>query len=181
MTKGRKREHYQWNVDIIGDNSTLAEAEVLGTAVNALKLLGFSSFDIKVHISSRKLLAKLLNDTGIPESKHQCIFLALDKRRKMPDEELAKMMKENELSDEEINKVFSIMSTTDYSSCPELIELFHYAKLMKFDDFLQFDISVIRGLSYYTGIVFEAFDVKKEFRAVFGGGRYDNLLDTIGG
>lgn len=107
--------------------------------------------------------------------------MALDKRGKMLDEDIAKMMKDNGLSDEEIHKVFNILSITDYSCCSELVELFHYAKLMGFDDFLQFDISVIRGLNYYTGIVFEAFDVNREFRALFGGGRYDNLLSSIGG
>lgn len=73
------------------------------------------------------------------------------------------------------------MDTTSYADCPELVELFRLAGLAGFADCLAFDISVIRGLSYYTGIVFECFDTRGEFRAIFGGGRYDNLLTTIGG
>jgi len=73
------------------------------------------------------------------------------------------------------------METKDFSACPELVELFRLAEIAGFADCLEFDISVIRGLSYYTGVVFECFDTKGEFRAIFGGGRYDNLLTTIGG
>ena len=181
MTKGRKREHYQWNLDIIGEDSVLAEAEVIGAACDALRRMGLSPADFKVHVSSRKFLGELLAESGIAADRHAQVFLALDKRGKMPDAEIAAMLKDGGLSDAEIEATFAIMETKDYSACPELVELFRLAEIAGFADCLEFDISVIRGLSYYTGVVFECFDTKGEFRAIFGGGRYDNLLTTIGG
>ena len=181
MTKGRKREHYQWNMDIIGEDSILAEAEVIGAAVDALCRMGLKKSDFKVHVSSRQFLSTLLVGSGIAAEKHAQVFLALDKRGKMPDEEIAEMLKDGGLSPDEVKATFAIMDTKDFSACPALVELFHLAEVAGFADALQFDIGVIRGLSYYTGIVFECFDTAGEFRAIFGGGRYDNLLTTIGG
>ena len=181
MTKGRKREHYQWNLDIIGEDSVLAEAEVIGAAVDALKRMGLSSADFKVHVSSRKFLGELLQKSGITPEKHAQVFLALDKRGKMPDSEIAAMLRDGGLSEAEVEATFGIMDTKSYAGCPELEELFALAETAGFADSLMFDISVIRGLSYYTGVVFECFDTAGEFRAIFGGGRYDNLLTTIGG
>ena len=181
MTKGRKREHYQWNVDIVGEDSVLAEAEVIGAAVDALRRMGLSTKDFRVHVSSRRFLGELLEKSGIPAERHAQAFLALDKRGKMPDAEIAAMLKDGGLSDAEVEATFRIMETKDFSACPELVELFHLAEIAGFAEALEFDISVIRGLSYYTGIVFECFDTAGEFRAIFGGGRYDNLLTTVGG
>lgn len=181
MTKGRKREHYQWNVDIIGEESILAEIEVIGAAVDALRRMGLSTKDFKVHVSSRKFLGELLAKSGIAAEKHAQVFLALDKRGKMPDGEIAAMLKDGGLSDADVEATFKIMDLKSYDGCAELQELFRLAAIAGFADALEFDISVIRGLSYYTGIVFECFDTAGEFRAIFGGGRYDNLLTTIGG
>lgn len=181
MTKGRKREHYQWNLDILGSESVLAEAEVIGTAVDALKRLGLGAGDFKVHVSSRKYLSRLLEKSGIAPEFHPQVFLALDKRGKMPDGEIAAMLRDGGLSEADVAATFAIMDVKDYEDSPELKELFSLAEEAGFADSLVFDISVIRGLSYYTGIVFECFDAKGEFRAIFGGGRYDNLLTAIGG
>ena len=120
------------------------------------------------------------------------MFLALDKRGKMPDEEIAAMLRDGGVDDAGVKAAFAIMDlkTLDEAerlagagspAVAQLRELFRLAGLAGFADCLVFDISVIRGLSYYTGIVFECFDTQREFRAIFGGGRYDNLLTTIGG
>ena len=193
MTKGRKREHYQWNVDIVGEESMLAEAEVLGAAVDALRRMGLTTADFKVHVSSRRLLAEVLAASGIPADRHAQVFLALDKRGKMPDEEIAAMLRDGGVSPEGVARTFELFSLAtlddvrrhlgggDSRGVAELEELFRLASVAGFADALVFDISVIRGLSYYTGVVFECFDAAREFRAIFGGGRYDNLLTTIGG
>lgn len=192
MTKGRKREHYQWNCDIIGEESVLAEVEVLGAACDALRRMGLSRGDFRVHVSNRALLSELLAASGIPADLHAQVFLALDKRGKMPDEEIAAMLRAGGVDDAGVKAAFAIMDlkTLDEAerlagvgspAVAQLRELFRLAGLAGFADCLVFDISVIRGLSYYTGIVFECFDTQREFRAIFGGGRYDNLLTTIGG
>ena len=180
-TKGRKREHYQWNLDIIGEDSVLAEVEVVGAAVDALKRMGLSPADFKVRVSSRKFLGSLLAKSGIAPEKHAEVFLALDKRGKMPDEEIAKMLGDGGLSPEETKAAFGIMDVKSFEGCAELEEFFRLAAAAGFADSLVFDIGVIRGLSYYTGIVFECFDTAGSYRAIFGGGRYDNLLTAIGG
>lgn len=194
MTKGRKREHYQWNMDIVGEESVLAEAEVLGAACDALRRMGLANDDFRVHVSNRALLSELLAASGIPQDLHPQVFLALDKRGKMPDEELSAMMKEGGVSDDGVKAAFAIMDVKTLDEAERLAagdgespavarlrELFRIADLAGFGQSLEFDVSVVRGLSYYTGIVFECFDAKREFRAIFGGGRYDNLLTTIGG
>ena len=192
MTKGRKREHYQWNMDIIGEESVLAEVEVLGAACDALRRMGLSDADWRVHVSSRALLAELLAASGIPEDRHASVFLALDKRGKIPDEEIKYILQQGGLDDAGIAKTFELLDVkgldgaaalvaADSPAVARLRELFRLAGIAGFADQLQFDIAVIRGLSYYTGIVFECFDTAGEFRAIFGGGRYDSLLTTIGG
>ena len=192
MTKGRKREHYQWNCDIVGEESVLAEVEVLGAACDALRRMGLSNADFRVHVSNRALLSELLAASGIPANLHAQVFLALDKRGKMPDEEIAAMLRDGGVDEAGVKATFAIMDlkTLDEAeklagagspAVAQLRELFRLAEIAGFAECLMFDISVIRGLSYYTGIVFECFDAQREFRAIFGGGRYDNLLTTIGG
>ena len=190
-TKGRRREHYQWNCDIVGEESVLAEVEVLGAACDALRRMGLGPADYRVHVSSRALLAELLAASGIPADLHAQVFLALDKRGKMPDEEIAAMLRDGGVDADGVQKTFAIMDLKTLDAAEALAgagspavarlrELFRLAGIAGFAESLEFDISVIRGLSYYTGIVFECFDAQRQFRAIFGGGRYDNLLTTIG-
>ena len=192
MTKGRKREHYQWNCDIVGEESVLAEVEVLGAACDALRRMGLTNADFRVHVSNRALLSELLAASGIPADLHAQVFLALDKRGKMPDEEIAAMLRDGGVDADGVKATFAIMDLKTLDEAEKLAgegspavanlrELFRLAELAGFAECLMFDISVIRGLSYYTGFVFECFDTQREFRAIFGGGRYDNLLTTIGG
>ncbi|MEI6786887.1 MAG: histidine--tRNA ligase [bacterium] len=192
MTRGRKREHYQWNLDIVGEPSVLAEAEVVMAAVDALKQLGLGSQDVHVHVNSRAVLSDLLAKLGIPRDHHAATFLALDKRGKISDEEIAKLLTGEGLTQSSIDATFKILSLTTLESVIEalgertpalehFLSFFNLMKLYGAGDSVTFDISVIRGLGYYTGIVFEGFDTGKSLRAIFGGGRYDNLLGDLGG
>lgn len=192
MTRGRKREHYQWNVDIIGEESVVAEVEVLNAAVTALGLMGMPRDAFKVHINSRALLSELLTKYGFEASDHAAVFLALDKRGKITDEAIKDLLISEGLRKESISKVFDLMELSSLDAVSGIVgedspalcrlrKLFEYAEIYGINDCLIFDIGVIRGLSYYTGIVFECFDTARKFRAIFGGGRYDNLLTSIGG
>jgi len=192
MTRGRKREHYQWNLDIIGEDSVGAEVEILGAAVHALSLLGLNAGDVKIHYSSRALLEELLVRLSIPQEHHQATFLALDKRGKEDDEAISKLLSGEGLNAKTVGLVFELLAIDSLKDAVDRLEGASPAgaRIMDFvqaaapaglADILVFDISVIRGLAYYTGIVFEAFDVDRGFRAIFGGGRYDNLLEEIGG
>lgn len=192
MTRGRKREHYQWNLDIVGEPSVLAEAEVVMTAIDALKQLGLESHDVRVHVNSRAVLSDLLAKLGIPRDHHAATFLALDKRGKISDEEISKLLIGEGLTQNSIDATFKILSLATLESVIEalgertpaldhFLSFFDLMKLYGAGDSVTFDISVIRGLGYYTGIVFEGFDTGKSLRAIFGGGRYDNLLGDLGG
>lgn len=192
MTRGRKREHFQWNLDIIGEPAPTAEAQVIACALDAMKLLGLDRTSIRVRFNSRALLADLLLAVGLKKEFHQATFLALDKRGKISDEEIVALLKTNGLDETAIQAVFDLLKITSLDEAaskldpqtPSLAHIRQFITMLESHgvaDMVEFNISVIRGLSYYTGIVFEAFDVAGQLRAIFGGGRYDNLLGDIGG
>jgi histidyl-tRNA synthetase len=191
-TRGRKREHYQWNLDILGEPSVAAEAEVIATAVNAMGALGLDKDHYRIHFSSRALLAELLLKLGIEPSHHAATFLALDKRGKIPDNEIEALLASEGVSPQAIPSVFRLLEVKTLEEAHAIlgVESGALAEISSFiamlsaygiEDIAVFNIGVIRGLSYYTGIVFEAFDAQSRLRAIFGGGRYGKLLASIGG
>ena len=192
MSRGRKREHYQWNLDVIGEACVSAEVEVLACAVHALSLLGLNAGEVKIHLSSRALLADLLAKAGILPALHAATFLALDKRGKLEDADIRRLLQESGLDTAAIEAVFRIVGIQLLDQAAAMLggptpslaavqTLFRLANDYDLSRLLCFDIGVVRGLGYYTGIVFEAFDAERKFRALFGGGRYDNLLGDVGG
>ena len=192
MTRGRKREHYQWNMDVIGEESVSAEIEILAAAAAGLKAMGMPDSAYRIRVNNRALLAELLAKSGIAPEHHAAVFLALDKRGKITDEEIASLLKAEGLGEESVKQAFALLGVQTLDQAAELAgadspalatlrELFALAETYGIADRLVFDIAVIRGLAYYTGIVFEAFDTERKFRAIFGGGRYDSLLTMIGG
>lgn len=191
-TRGRKREHYQWNLDMVGEDSLGAEAEILACALDALAALGLGERDVQVHYNNRALLADLLLKAGIPGKCHTATFLALDKRGKTPDDEILLLLKQAGLNAPAIESVFQIMAINTLAEARSFLgaetpALAAAAELPRrladygLGNYLRFDVSVVRGLGYYTGIVFEAFAVEHKMRAIFGGGRYDRLLSDLGG
>ena len=191
-TRGRKREHYQWNLDIVGSDSMAAEAEVIATAFCAMAQMGLDAEHFRVHFNSRALLGDLLLSVGIAPDHHAATFLALDKRGKISDEAIEELLIKEGVGHDAITGIFSILAMqtldevanalpADTASLTDVKLFLSYAEAYGIADVIQFDLSIIRGLSYYTGIVFEAFDTNREFRAIFGGGRYDNLLSDVGG
>ena len=192
MTRGRKREHYQWNLDIVGENDVSAEAEVIACAVHALRLLDLGSSDLQVRFSSRALLGDMLAALRVPESRHAEVFLALDKMNKVDESVVQEWLEKAGVAGECRTRILELMrirhlpdtlhvltgKTPAYLAAERLLELMARYGL---SDMVSFDVSVVRGLNYYTGIVFEAFDRDGAFRALFGGGRYDTLLAETGG
>ena len=192
MGKGRRREHYQWNLDIVGAESILAEAWILHAAATALGQLGLGSQDIQVHVNHRQLLAQALHELGMPEEQHSAIFLILDKKDKISEAALVEMLLAAGMAAPlcwRLLEMLRIGSLDELRASPlgqsapalQLYQLFDLAKSLGFDDFLTFDFGIVRGLAYYTGVIFEAYDVPRKFRAVFGGGRYDTLFQRLAG
>lgn len=192
MSKGRKREHYQWNLDIVGESSLLAEAEVIGAAAKAIFAMGLAPRDIKIHINNRALMADIFLKLGIEAAHHAAVFLALDKRGKIDDDAVRALLQEAGLAPDAIGAAFRVLAITTLdeaetamggptASSAAVRDLLAFLGQYGLAEAAIFDIGVIRGLGYYTGIVFECFDTGKSMRAIFGGGRYDNLLQSIGG
>ena len=193
--KGRLREFFQWNIDIIGVDDCLADAEVIFCAVDYLMQAGLTSNDIVVRISSRRLVAALLEYFGIEKEGLEKVYSALDKKSKVPADVFEKMLAEAISDGEKRRKVLELMSVKTWvelesfaggdknakDAIDELTRLFNYLNIMGITEFCRFDISIVRGLAYYTGVVFEIYDKSEQLRAICGGGRYDNLLADFGG
>ena len=191
MTKGRRREHFQWNADIIGQHEVVAEAEILMLLISACESMGLSTNDFRVFINDRRILNAILSQINVPQVLHSEVMVIMDKRDKIPPEALSKMLEEMRMTTKQVGQLNEYLSKSDLDELRENLkntegieELQHLMKLMEtagYKNYLQFDISIVRGLSYYTGAVFEVNSPEKQHRAICGGGRYDSLLSTYGG
>jgi len=203
--KGRLREFFQWNCDIIGADGAYAypDADCIYTAIDYLRSVGLGSNDIVVKISSRAMLAELLRNLGFAQEQFDSVYALLDKRAKLPAETFAELAKEKITDKNLLDKLFAMLNKLqsendtgntlnnliEYAPKSEQVQnsiqpletVFNHLGQMGVADYCAFDINIVRGLAYYTGIVFEIFDRKNTLRAICGGGRYDNLLAGLGG
>lgn len=190
--KGRLREFFQWNLDIVGADDVLADAEVIFCAVDYLRSTGLTAQDIVVRLSSRRLLAALLEEAGASEEQLAAIYGVLDKKAKVPAEAFEAMLQEAVPSEQTRGRILQVMNSRSLDelepktsegreAMEELRRLFSLLNLMGIGEYAQFDIGVVRGLAYYTGVVYEIYDRGASLRAICGGGRYDNLLRDFGG
>jgi len=193
--RGRLREFFQWNVDVIGADSILADAECIYVAVDALGELGLSADDVCVRIGSRPLTVAALRAAGVPAELTGPALAVLDKRPRLSDEDFGKLAADAGLTEGQIAAVGRFQEASSlgelrshFHDCDEvkadlddLAELFATLEAMGAGDYCALDLRVVRGLAYYTGVVYEVFDRSQALRAVAGGGRYDNLLEVLGG
>jgi histidyl-tRNA synthetase len=193
--KGRLREFFQWNIDIVGVDEIIADAEVIFCSVDYLRRCGLSGEDIVARISSRKMLAAMLEAIGVDEHRLTGVYAVLDKQGKLSDEAFSEVLAEklpdekqrqlvkammNAETFEQLEKVMELPEQAN-QAIDEMKELFELLDAMGIADYCKFDIGIVRGLAYYTGVVFEIHDRCGELRAVCGGGRYNNLLKDFGG
>jgi histidyl-tRNA synthetase len=193
--KGRLREHFQLNADIVGEAGVSADAELVSLALDIMREFGLSPADVHARVSDRRLLQALLAHAGVTEDAFGSVYAVIDKRGREPAnisrEKLVNAVGKDSIADE-IDRMLSISSIDELESAygsdaslhehvARLREYFTLAGALGFDDWMKLDLTIVRGLAYYTGIVFELFDVKGELRAICGGGRYDTLLQTLGG
>jgi len=194
--KGRLREHFQLNVDIIGEASVAADAELLAVAIDIMRATGLTSGDVRARVSDRRLLTAILQEVGVKPDAMPAVFAAIDKLGREPRdvtrEKVEKVVNDKAAAQgvervlERSNDLNALAaefrnSGSVMESVTRLREYMHFLDALGVGDWVDFDLSIVRGLAYYTGIVFELFDAKGEFRAICGGGRYDDLLSSIGG
>ena len=193
--KGRLREHFQLNVDIVGESDVTADAELLAVAIDIMREFGLSPDDVRARVSDRRLLRSLLESLGIEEARMPEVFGVVDKFERQPRDVSAAKLSALGMSAAASEKLFALMAGTtlvdlrrDYGAAAHVaerlddLERYHqYLEQLGVADWVVLDLSIVRGLAYYTGIVFELFDARGEFRAICGGGRYDSLLGALGG
>lgn len=194
--RGRLREHFQFNCDILGETDVSADAELVSLLVDTLRSFGLNSEDFVVRVSDRPLLSALIQSFGITgEEQQKTVFNAIDKITREAPEQIKKKMIDGGLKSEQADQILDLFKlknlsdiTGKFDSSPSVCEramvlqrFFGALESMGLKDYVQFDLTIVRGLAYYTGIVFESFDRKGELRAICGGGRYDNLVEKVGG
>jgi histidyl-tRNA synthetase len=199
MTRGRRREHYQWNVEILGEPGVAAEAELIAAAFALVDAIGLAPGDVRMRVNSRALLEETLRE-GVLRGKSPETFAALcvivDKLDKIGAEAVLEQLCDPAgpvgLPPAEAKAVVESLAVrsleeaarrhrADSPALADLRRLFELLDSYQIADRVVFDASVVRGLAYYTGIVFEAFDAEGRLRALCGGGRYDGLVETLGG
>ena len=169
--RGRLREHFQLNCDIVGEESPEADAELIALAIDVVRVFGFTSQDFVVRISDREFWTELLKLEKVPPDRWEEMLQAIDKSeresREKTEERLGKLA----------GPVFEIFEKGGESA--KLNNIMENLRLRGLADFAKIDVRIVRGLAYYTGIVFEVFDRAGKFRAIAGGGRYDQLIAQL--
>ncbi len=191
MQKGRQREFYQINMDILGVSDMSADAELIAASIAMMTDLGFTADDFSALISSRTLMEDLFTGFGCKHDQMPAIYATLDKRAKIPKEQFEAELSAITDSPDMASKIVQTLDSTRLEdldshlggrkSLEDLKDLFGRLDAYGLSDFVRFDSGIIRGLAYYTGTVFELFDKKRSMRAIAGGGRYDKLVSLYGG
>ncbi|MEO7298964.1 MAG: histidine--tRNA ligase [Verrucomicrobiota bacterium] len=174
--KGRLREHFQFNCDIFGESDVAAEAELIALLIDTLRSFGLSAEDFVIRLSSRNAWQEFFSQRCQDESKAYQFYQIIDKLEREKSEESKNRLAALGISFDEANNFIASGKPT-----AELDSILKNLAARGLAEFVKIDYHVIRGLAYYTGVVFEAFDKKGEFRAIAGGGRYDNLIKLISG
>jgi len=176
--KGRLREHFQFNADIIGESDPAADAELIALLIDTLRAFGLTEQDFVIRLSSRNAWQEFFQGSIPPDysMREYEFFQIIDKLERTPKEESEKKLSALGFSLADVNQFIESGQPT-----AELENILQNLAARGLGSFVKIDYRVIRGLAYYTGVVFEAFDAKGEFRAIAGGGRYDNLVKLISG
>jgi histidyl-tRNA synthetase len=194
--RGRLREFWQWNIDLMGLDTATADAEVILVAVDLLQELGLRPDQVRVKISHRDTARHILGQLGVPEDKMLEAFDLLDRREKLTDEEYVKEAQSLGLSESVVERLEQICrmrysagggiesmrkSLGGEANLAGLEQLDQQLKAFEIDDWCEYDLGIVRGLAYYTGTVFEIHEATGVERAMAGGGRYDQLIELFGG
>ncbi len=194
--RGRLREHFQLNMDIIGESGPLADAELIAAALDVMRTLGLGPNEVRVKVSDRRVVRSLLDVHRLDEDQIAAAFQVIDKIDRDPRDVLThRFMTATGVTDDVAQHVLSVgdlkggeavaAALREVPGGPEagegLAECVEALEAMGLSEFVEVDLSIVRGLAYYTGVVFELFDAGGSLRAICGGGRYDGLLASLGG
>ena len=192
IQRGRRREHFQWNVDIFGISDVAAEAELLCLLTVLFSRLGLTAENVEIRLSSRKIIEAVLDAANVPEERFSEVCVLVDKLDKLPAGAVREELEGAGLDSSVADTLLQLTSLASLDEAAALIgeesggigdlrRLLALASDYGIAEWVRFDAGLVRGLAYYTGVVFEVYDRASELRAVCGGGRYDRLLSTFGG
>ena len=181
--KGRSREFFQWNIDMLGVNSPEADAELIAVAATFMRSVGLSPERALIYVNNRRLMEAQFNALGIAVEKRMDVSNLIDRRTKMESAKWEAYAIESGLTQAQLDGLKDVLGNLDlWKQSEELTRTFAALEALGVRDYVKFDPNIMRGLLYYTGTVFEAFDTGGSLkRSLFGGGRYDNLLADVGG
>ncbi len=179
--RGRTREFFQWNIDLIGVDTPEADAELVAVAANFFQKVGLKPEQVQILVNNRKLTGQELTRMGIPEDKRIDVFHLIDRRDKLQPDAWNTYASEIGLSEQQTSELKTLLDDAElWQKLPDFQRFFAAIDAMGVREWVRYAPNVIRGLDYYTGMVFEAYDVEGG-RAVFGGGHYGNLVADVGG
>jgi histidyl-tRNA synthetase len=183
MQKGRSREFFQWNIDMLGVNSPEADAELVAIAAGFLRAVGLTPAQARIYVNNRRFMDAEFERLAIPDDQKVAVSSLVDRREKMEPAAWEAYALEIGLSAAQLDGLKNLLADDQaWRRSEELVRLFAALEALGAAEYVQFDPNIMRGLLYYTGTVFEAFDVSGSLRrAILGGGRYDNLLRDVGG
>ncbi|MDI6694434.1 MAG: histidine--tRNA ligase [Anaerolineales bacterium] len=180
--KGRTREFFQWNIDLIGIDSPQADAEMIAIAASFLRQAGLSPNQVNILVNNRQLMDSELAALEIPTEMRKEVFKLIDRRDKLSSKDWDAYAADVGLSLTQLEGLKTLLANFDlWRKSPRMVKIFNLISDLGLGDYVRYAPHIIRGLDYYTGVVFEAWDKDGEFRAILGGGRYDNLVADVGG
>lgn len=180
--KGRSREFFQWNIDLLGPVNPQADAEIATIAAAFFRAVGLGPDQVRLLINNRRLVDAQLEDLGVAQGGRAGVLRLLDRKDRLSPQAWAADARALGLTQEQLDRIEAILADGQaWKRSEELVAFFDAVDAMGAADYVQYDASVIRGLDYYTGTVFEARDAGGEYRAILGGGRYDDLVAAVGG
>ena len=179
--KGRSREFFQWNLDMLGSESVSADAEVASVAAELLAALGLTPKQVVFRVNSRAFMECRLDELSVAATSGS-IFSLIDRIDKLSPEKWSASGREIGMDEKQLTALRDMLANRDqWRQSEQLIAFFQAVEALGTREWFEFDASVVRGLDYYTGVVFEARDSAGKHRAILGGGRYDNLVADVGG
>ena len=180
--RGRTREFYQWNIDLVGTEAVAADVEIVAVAATFFKEVGLSPEQVRIYINNRRLMDHAFSLLEIEKDSRPAVFRVVDKLDKLTENEWRAYALETGLTGSQVDGLIELLNNEElWQDSVELVEFFELIQTYGVNDYIQYNPKVIRGLDYYTGTVFEAYELGGQSRAILGGGRYDNLVADVGG
>jgi histidyl-tRNA synthetase len=180
--RGRTREFFQWNIDLIGSDSVEADAELVAVSCSFMRSVGLGPDKVKIFYNDRELMDQAFSELGVDSESKNGLLKLVDRIDKLPADVWDEKVLGLGLNQAQLESLKRLLADVDlWKRSEKLLKFVSLLQSMGQAEYLQYDPRIIRGLDYYTGIVFEALDVNREFRAILGGGHYGNLVGDVGG